>query len=152
MAQQLRQRAATVRALYRDLVQAAQLVEPRETSADMVRSIRQSFRQHLHETDQAKLDELVAEGCERLSYVRTVVPLMNRRMLRRRNTNVGGRYVVSTDGMVVQRAAKANKKTKWDHDHGIDPEDLARHEYLLRRQHFLEKPPLEVMEKIYRGE
>eukprot|EP01090_Pellita_catalonica_P009690 TRINITY_DN20813_c0_g1_i1.p1 TRINITY_DN20813_c0_g1~~TRINITY_DN20813_c0_g1_i1.p1 ORF type:complete len:154 (+),score=22.29 TRINITY_DN20813_c0_g1_i1:167-628(+) len=56
-------------------------------------------------------------------------------------------FVFREDGESFERKA-AKIDTKQYHDmHVVDGDSLARHNYLLRRQHFLEKPPPEVFEK-----
>jgi hypothetical protein len=138
-----------VRTLYKDLVHAARLLEPQSHSAEALTTIRSSFKQNLGVADAAQIDELIKEGRNRLGYVRTIVPLTSRRKMK----NFGGRFIVDSKGQVVRGTAAGEKRTKWDQDnHFLDPDHLARHEYLLRRQHFLEKPPPHIMEKFYKGE
>lgn len=158
-------RRGVVLGLYRDLVCAARLLEPPAHSAEALTTIRAAFKQNadLQDSDATQIDELIKEGRERLSYVRTIVPLTNRRKMKLKmraegpsSSSGSDRFVVDrATGQVVSRTSHAtgDKRTKWDHDnHFLDPDHLARHEYLLRRQHFLEKPPPEIMEKYYRGE
>lgn len=159
-------RRTLVRVLYKDLIHAARLLEPAAQRAEALQQIRASFRENLNlgpssdkmgkmdqddeEATNARIDALIKEGRDRLGYVRTIVPTVNRRRMK----NFGGRYVVdSRTGEVVRGTARGDKRTKWDHDlHFLDPDDVARHNYLLRRQHFLEPPPPHILEKYHKGE
>ena len=157
-------RRGVVLGLYRDLVCAARLLEPPAHSAEALTTIRTAFKHKAELQESTQIDELIKEGRGRLGYVRTIVPLTNRRKMKLKMRAAEGsssssgsdRFVVDrATGQVVSRTSHAtgDKRTKWDHDnHFLDPDHLARHEYLLRRQHFLEKPPPEIMEKYYRGE
>merc|ERR1711941_7187 len=120
-------RRGVVLGLYRDLVCAARLLEPPAHSAEALTAIRAAFKQKadLQDSGATQIDDLIKEGRERLGYVRTIVPLTNRRKMKLKmraaeasSSNGSDRFVVDrATGQVVSRthATGQDKRTKWDH-------------------------------------
>ncbi len=142
-------RRSAALALYRDLVHTAKLLAPSSKSQEAISQIRSEFQRNKSVHDESQIDEFLRLGDGKLKFIRMIVPQENRIKLKTR----GGRYVVSKEGEVVEGRAWGERRTKWNHDyHTLDPEHLKRHEYLLRRQHFMEPPPAHIMEKFRKGE
>jgi len=110
--------------------------------------IRTSFRANRNVEAEEEINKLLAKGYSKLGFMNIMVPPSAQKDLGK-TKGTAGRYVVR-DGEVVQgNATRAGMRSYID-THSLDPEDLRRHEHLLRRQHFLEPPPQHVQELIER--
>eukprot|EP01126_Amoeba_proteus_P056701 TRINITY_DN7159_c0_g1_i1.p1 TRINITY_DN7159_c0_g1~~TRINITY_DN7159_c0_g1_i1.p1 ORF type:complete len:119 (+),score=9.41 TRINITY_DN7159_c0_g1_i1:145-501(+) len=90
------------------------------------------FRRNKAETDSTKISRLLHEANDHLSFLRMISPRTNPHSPR--NTGV---FVVK-DGEVVQGRARRISKQSFK-DMRLDPDDIARHERLVRRQHFMDR-------------
>src|SRR3989344_7642250 len=101
-------RRGVVLGLYRVLVCAARLLEPPAHSAEALTTIRTAFKHKAElqeDSDATQIDELIKEGRERLGYVRTIVPLTNRRKMKLKMRAAAGSSSGSgSDRFVVDRA------------------------------------------------
>jgi hypothetical protein len=89
----------------------------------MLREARTEYRKNAAEQDAAKIDALVKKADSKLSFLKMITP---RRAV---TTGNGGRYVVF-EGEIVE-GASAKRKSGFK-DTRPDPDDIARHERLLK--------------------
>jgi len=132
------------RTLYRQLLRHSRLLEePRSTQA--TNQIKESFRANANVKNEDELDTLLQTAYTKLNFMRMLIPSHHRPTSSQFQESQSGRYVVR-DGELVKGEANKVDRNLYIDKHNIDPESLERHNYLLRRQHFLEPPPPHVFE------
>ncbi|KAL6051628.1 hypothetical protein QOT17_019059 [Balamuthia mandrillaris] len=135
-----------VLALYRDLLRHAEGLPNLKQREEALRQTREAFRANKALTAEAEVHQALRQGRQRLAFLRMTGPSPYPRKLRSEEA-ISGTYVYKEgEGLVRGRASRSGTKHHWDL-HTLDPEDLARHQHLLERQHFLRPPPPHVLEK-----
>ena len=134
--------------VYKRMLRSASSVEPASRRPEIVHEIRDGFRANRDETDPEKVDQMLAQAYSKATFIDMMVPPQTRAALGK-NKGIGGTYVIKEGELKEGTGQRLGKRGYLD-NHTLDPEDLRRHEYLLRRQQFMEPPPAHVMEQYNR--
>jgi len=90
-----------------------------------------------------RIEELLEEAGKRLSFMEVMVPLHRRPMLPHRKAEGGKETFVCRDGEILDGTARAKqdkaKYTNW-REGNMDPHSVARHNHLMRRFRFEDRP------------
>jgi len=114
--------------LYRSLLRAASRFREEETRRVTWERVKASFREHKGEAEAEKVVTLVKEGRARLSFLEMSTP---------KTGGTGKQVYVFRDGKLESGAASGVPGRTLRA--GIDADDLARHRYLLEKQHFMHR-------------
>jgi len=92
--------------------------------------IRHRFRENASKKDADSLAKLLELAEAKLSYLKIVTPKSIR------GTKASKTKFIMKDGKLVEGSAQSDKKA---FKSGVDPDDLARHHHLMRRQYFMDR-------------
>eukprot|EP00924_Labyrinthula_sp_SR-Ha-C_P013195 snap_masked-scaffold_12-processed-gene-12.28-mRNA-1 protein AED:0.42 eAED:0.46 QI:0/-1/0/1/-1/1/1/0/132 len=121
--------------LYKQLLKAAKQIPNKTERNQNLNEIRETFRKHLtpallgSEQGEADFQKLVDLADSKLSYLKIVTP-------RETGMTPKKKKFIFKDGEKIEGTSIVDKKA---YKSGLDPDDLARHQYLLERQHFMHR-------------
>lgn len=120
-----------VRGLYRRLFRRILALPPDKRAVGLV-ELRESFRASAQESDPAIIEQLVQKGNSRLAFLRMITPAA-----REERGGHAGTYVVRDGALHEGRGtALGSSAVSGFTGTNIDPEQYARHQRLVERQHF----------------
>ena len=125
-----------VLSLYANFLRRSKGLPVTERSSAITR-IKQTFREHKNEQNPQEIEKYIKDANSRLRVLQMRVPNIKPATGSAHFTFIKGKEVSER----VQRDSVFYK------DQRVDPEDIRRHESLLRRQYYLDRPPPEVFEK-----
>ena len=128
----------TALSLYRNLLRTATYIPDAKEKQETVQRIKTEFNDNKNIEDQEKIEDFIKNGESRLRFLRTRA--YKSPYQRRTKKKV---HVVLQGDTAVEIDSLPNGKTMayFKDRNQIDPDDLKRHHQLLRRQHFLDRPP-----------
>jgi hypothetical protein len=120
--------------LYRTILKQSKLL-PIEKRSRAIQQIRTTFRDNKNESDENVISSLIRTGNDKLSFIKMLTP-------KTASMQQGKTVYVHREGRLVEaNPAKRDKAALSNWTAGnVDPDALARHNYLTRRQHFMEGP------------
>ena len=126
--------------LYRSLLRTSRLIRSAEESQQTELQVKSLFREHQHESDEGRINELLDQAQSRLRFLRVKTP----RSAYQRKYKPHVRMVMQDGDLVEIDGSEGQGKDMafYKDQSGIDPESLRRHHKLLRRQHFMDRPPI----------
>lgn len=116
--------------LYREMLRAVRQL-PEADRSGALQEVRIGFRKHAHEKSQKEIDGLLKIAQGRLGYIKIVTP-------RRPENQAGVKRFIVKDGSVAEGSDGLARAGLVQHA-GIYPDDIARHKYLIERQHFMHR-------------
>lgn len=143
------QKRYTILSLYRALLQQASGITETAKRGDALREIRMSFRAHKCESDDATVDKLLVDANNRLSFLKMVTPRL-RRQGHQQFAVLEGKLVQLADAEqagILPRKEKA-AVSNWGAGN-VDPDQLKRHENLMKRMQFRDGPLKEYPRNVY---
>jgi hypothetical protein len=127
---------------YRRLLQTIKLIPDKRQRTTYLHNIKTSFRNYAYNSTEQDFEPLMKKANEQLKFLQMLVPRSSK------STSAEGKQVYSViGGKLVNLTEEKAKLTT--HEKGaisnfgpgnIDPDALARHEYLMRRMRFEEGP------------
>eukprot|EP01027_Heterolobosea_sp_BB2_P025454 GEZU01039067.1.p1 GENE.GEZU01039067.1~~GEZU01039067.1.p1 ORF type:complete len:160 (-),score=31.66 GEZU01039067.1:56-535(-) len=135
----------TTLSLYRQIMRLSQHIPNPEQRAKVLTEARTTFKMNKNVTDPERVLVLHHQAQSKLGFIKTITP----RVYHVRKSDLEGpvaekkRYIL-VDGKIVEEEGESKQKdsrvvSNWTAGN-YDPDQVARHEYLLRRQRFQEGP------------
>ena len=125
--------------LYRNLIRTSRLIPDVNESRETELRIRNEFIQNRGVTKDEEIKEFLEQGESRLRFLRTKA----RKSPYARRYNHSTRVVLHNDELIeTSDKGKQGKQFAFCKDMRLDVESLKRHQKLIRRSQFLEKPPV----------
>ena len=118
--------------MYKNFLTLAKRLPP-EKAVSAISSIRTGFREGGAETNVDRIADLLKVAESKLGYLKVVSP----RRPKDASKQGGNTYLVK-DGKVVPGSVSYDRSTLKT-SNGICPQDLKRHQQLLRRQYFMDR-------------
>lgn len=115
--------------LYRQLLRGSRRIKNVNKRGDTVNEIKSVFKKALAAHSQEQVNELVNFSKEKLSYIKIIGDSIDR------STGSVEKYIM-LNGKLVPGSEKLERKSVKS---GMDPDNLAKHKYLLERQHFMHR-------------
>lgn len=107
---------------------------PKQSEKDAVLTeIRSSFKEMKAQKEKEEIESFLTQIEGRVNYIKMLIPRM---IVREIEKNPAVRSYVYKDGKLVEGNATKKERTPFI-DKRLDAEQMARHQYLLRRQHFM---------------
>ena len=124
---------------YKKFLRLAERIPDSLKREKTLKKIKKTFKNNAKETDEIKVGEMMEKAESQLSFLKMTTP----RDLREK---ISGRYVVeegkfvSNEKPIEQKMRVVGTFYRTGDRVGADPDDIRRHEYLLRRMRFQEEP------------
>ena len=131
--------------LYRKMLKQSLLLPTIEKRENAINEIRTTFRKFKHETNQEILHQQVKKAQDKFGYLCMITP----KRVHTETTQIDGKtQLVKIDGewrdinAVDEVDLAKEEKATWSNwgRGNLDPDQVRRHENLLKRQHFMDGP------------
>mmetsp|Transcript_16210 Transcript_16210/g.18350 ORF Transcript_16210/g.18350 Transcript_16210/m.18350 type:complete len:128 (+) Transcript_16210:167-550(+) len=122
--------ASRIKHIYKELVSTAKRIPELKKREAALKDIREKFRENANKQNPDSLKELLELAESRLSYLRVVTPKSLR------GTKSAKSKFIMEDGKLVEGSTSSDRKA---YKSGVDPDDIARHQHLMRRQFFMDR-------------
>lgn len=123
---------ADVISIYKTLVRTINGISKETQRSQYMKKMKKEFRIHSKETDPSKIEELYKYANSKLDYLRVLSTY-------RPEAKIESQRFVYRDGEVVEGTSSVRDRRHYRDNTKVDPDDLARHQRLVRRQHFQDR-------------
>uniref|UniRef100_A0A7S2S2D5 Complex 1 LYR protein domain-containing protein n=1 Tax=Rhizochromulina marina TaxID=1034831 RepID=A0A7S2S2D5_9STRA len=120
--------------LYRQLLFLSQHISDVKKRPEAVALVRDAFREHRLETDEERIQQLLAQAESRLSFLKMVTPREYHRLGGQQSTY----YVYQNGKRLDDGSARTQDRARHSNWTGsnMDPDSVAKHQHLLNRAGF----------------
>ncbi|KAL9658450.1 hypothetical protein ABK040_005993 [Willaertia magna] len=137
-------RKVQVLSLYKKLLKQSELLTPLSKRENIINEIKTTFRKNKEETDVEQIKKYIKQAEDKYGYLCMITP-KRKHAVNTDNKGVTKLIKVGDEWMdqnevnaIITKQDKATWKN-WGMGN-VDPDQLKRHEYLLKRQYFQEGP------------